>query len=89
MLEAVKALGLVHEGAVPTRSVSVSVGIAFHDDASRCRGTSHGHCTASNLVLTANWALYAAKRAGRAQAKLFDIEDVCMPDSALATARSP
>jgi len=65
VLEAVKALDLVHEGAVPTRCVSVSVGIAFHDDASRCRGTSHGHCTASNLVLAADWALYAAKRAGR------------------------
>jgi diguanylate cyclase (GGDEF)-like protein len=89
VLEAVKALDLVHEGAVPTRCVSVSVGIAFHDDASRCRGTSHGHCTASNLVLAADWALYAAKRAGRAQAKLFDIEDACMPDSALATALSP
>jgi predicted signal transduction protein with EAL and GGDEF domain len=39
--------------------------------------------------LAADWALYAAKRAGRAQAKLFDIEDACMPDSALATALSP
>ena len=29
------------------------------------------------------------ERAGRAQAKLFDIEDACMPDSALATAISP
>jgi diguanylate cyclase (GGDEF)-like protein len=89
VLEAVKALDIAHDGALPARRVSVSVGGAFHDDASGCRRHVHGHCSASNLVLAADWALYAAKRAGRAQARLFDIEDVCVPDGAPASAPSP
>jgi diguanylate cyclase (GGDEF)-like protein len=88
VLEAVRALDIPHEAGSRDRRVSVSLGIGCHDDASRC-GSSHAHCTAGNLVLAADWALYAAKRGGRAQARLFDIEDICTPDGALSTAPPP
>jgi GGDEF domain-containing protein len=54
----------------------VSVGIASHDDASPGGAISHAHCAAGDLILAADRALYAAKRAGRAQAKQRDIEQV-------------
>jgi PleD family two-component response regulator len=62
--------------------VTVSVGIACFDDASACRenlsveqgmrNSSQG-LRASDLVQAADKALYSAKQAGRAQAKLRDI----------------
>jgi diguanylate cyclase (GGDEF)-like protein len=90
VLEAVKALDIVHDGTLlAARRVSVSVGGSFHDDASGCRRHLHAHCSGGNLILAADWALYAAKRAGRAQARLFDIEDVCVPDGTPAPAPAP
>ncbi|MGA2190784.1 MAG: diguanylate cyclase [Steroidobacteraceae bacterium] len=90
VLEVVKALDIVHDGTLlPIRRVSVSVGGSFHDDASGCRRHLHAHCSGGNLLLAADWALYAAKRAGRAQARLFDIEDVCAPDGTAARAPAP
>jgi hypothetical protein len=61
--------------------VSVSVGIAFHDDQSN-RRIDEARFTADDLVVAANKALGTAKRAGRARAKLRDITDTDGPDKA-------
>jgi diguanylate cyclase (GGDEF)-like protein len=73
VLESVAALGIFHEDSQTTHYVSVSVGIACLDDVSAGWGTQV--LKASDLVLAADKALYSAKNAGRAQAKLRDIAD--------------
>ena len=84
VLAAVQALGIPHEGLVDQGSaaisrpiVSVSVGVACHDDGSICRAASHATCKPGALVLAADQALYAAKRAGRARYMTRAITDVC------------
>jgi len=85
VLEATKALGIAHETSLVARHVTVSIGVGCYDEASPSwseqttgsRGATdrHANCTASDLVLAADAALYAAKHAGRAQVKLRDIAD--------------
>lgn len=64
VVEAVAALGIPHDGSLPRRVVTVSVGVAT----ARC--SADGGCTSASpaaLVSAADQALYAAKAAGRGQ----------------------
>ena len=74
VLDAVQALDIRHEESLPTGYLSVSVGIAFHDDQSK-KKKDEVPFTAEDLLVAANKALGSAKRAGRARAKLRDITD--------------
>jgi diguanylate cyclase (GGDEF)-like protein len=90
VLETVAAFGIFHEDSATTHYVTVSVGIACYDDVSTCwvnpplqhRDDMNTRRSAGNLILAADQALYSAKRAGRAQAKLRDIADVELPTGA-------
>jgi diguanylate cyclase (GGDEF)-like protein len=84
VLAAVATSGIFHEDSRTTHYVSVSVGISCFDDASACwsnltaeqRARDESHALrACDLVHAADKALYSAKQAGRAQAKLRDIAD--------------
>ncbi len=74
-LEAVKSLDIPHEDSPTSRRVSVSIGVAAHDEESTCRESAHSRCSASDLVLAADEALYAVKRGGRAHARVRDLCD--------------
>jgi predicted signal transduction protein with EAL and GGDEF domain len=88
VLDAVEALEIPHEGSPAALHVTVSIGIACHDgaDAGSARSSSNSRFSAiasvhsaSELLAAADRALYAAKRAGRAQAKVLDVSDVDAP----------
>ena len=92
ILDAVEALGIPHEASPTAGNVTVSVGIGCLDTASaswgksaadsRRKGVLHVAYTAGDLVLAADKALYCAKAAGRAQARLLDTADVSSPQLA-------
>jgi diguanylate cyclase (GGDEF)-like protein len=98
ILDAVDALGIPHEASPTARNVTVSVGIGCLDTASACWGDSateprrkgplHALHAAGDLVLAADKALYSAKAAGRAQARLLDIADAHSPQLARNIATS-
>ncbi len=87
MIGAVKALDIVHAGSLTARHLTVSIGIACYDEQSGCWVSNPAEvryigddrrlpCTAADLVMTADTALYSAKRAGRAQSVLQDIAKI-------------
>jgi diguanylate cyclase (GGDEF)-like protein len=95
MLAAVADLGIAHEASPTHSQLSVSIGIGCYDDASDCwvsaeqavsnSARSVSGPSESELLLAADKALYAAKRAGRAQVSLMDIGDALRGESIGAT----
>jgi diguanylate cyclase (GGDEF)-like protein len=92
ILAGVEALSIAHEQSPTARQVTVSVGLACYDTESSCwapwqssfrlsRAQTAG-CSLADLVRTADKALYSAKGAGRAQARLLDIAHVDTPQLA-------
>jgi diguanylate cyclase (GGDEF)-like protein len=84
VLATVKALDIGHAASPTARHLSVSIGIAAYDEDSSCWVTNPADvryigddrqlpCTAPDLVVAADKALYTAKRAGRAQCVLQEI----------------
>jgi diguanylate cyclase (GGDEF)-like protein len=73
-LAAVAAFGVFHQDSQTTHYVSVSIGIGCSDGGRAWASESHA-LSGSDLVEAADKALYAAKKAGRAQAKLRGITD--------------
>jgi diguanylate cyclase (GGDEF)-like protein len=87
MLNTVKSLDIPHAGSATARHLTISIGIACYDEDSAAWVGNPAEvryigderrlpCTAADLVLTADKALYSAKRAGRAQTVLQDIAKV-------------
>jgi diguanylate cyclase (GGDEF)-like protein len=92
LLDAVQAVKIPHAASPTASHLSVSIGIGCYDMESRgwlgpsaeLRDTSDITYTPAGLVDSSDKALYAAKRAGRAQAWLLDIADVDAPQLARA-----
>jgi diguanylate cyclase (GGDEF)-like protein len=84
VLNAVKALQVPHSGSTTARHLGISIGIACYDEDSAGWVSNPAEvrfvgddrrllCTAPDLVMAADNALYSAKRAGRGQFAFRDI----------------
>ncbi|MEO8215148.1 MAG: diguanylate cyclase, partial [Myxococcales bacterium] len=99
VLDAVAALGIVHEASSTAAHVTVSVGIGCYDqdgqsraqprDAFRFTEDTRIRCSPIDLVETADKALYSAKHCGRAQARLLDLINLNAPHLARDIAPRP
>jgi diguanylate cyclase (GGDEF)-like protein len=89
ILAAVAALNIPHEGSPSARRVTASIGVSCYDEDSacwmqpsaslRCDDELHKTSLANNLLLAADKALYSARLAGPAQARLLDIAELEAP----------
>jgi diguanylate cyclase (GGDEF)-like protein len=92
VLGAVAALGIEHDASSTSPHVTVSIGAACYDDLSEGWAPASAdsgfaadlgtRCSPTALVQAADAAMYSAKRAGRARARLLDIADVDAPQMA-------
>ncbi len=87
---------LPHAASNTARHVTVSIGIGSYDEVSHVWRSPTGDsrfsslpCDATDLVRAADAALYAAKRAGRAQAWHVDITGALAPETAEALPPAP
>lgn len=96
VLDAIAALGIPHQASPTASQVTVSIGIGCYDEDSASRGNPSPRAqlessvpySASDLVRSADIALYCAKGRGRAQAWCLDIDSVDAPARAREVATS-
>jgi diguanylate cyclase (GGDEF)-like protein len=89
ILDAVAALGICHEDSLSAQHITASIGVSCYDQESKCWegpaancrvGDDLKKCRAPNtLLLAADKALYSAKLAGHAHARLLDIAELELP----------
>jgi diguanylate cyclase (GGDEF)-like protein len=85
LVQAVAALRLPHAGSPVAEHVTLSIGVSAFEDAA-CATSGHaglGHPPVASLLAAADQALYAAKEAGRNQARFLSLQHLGMPERAV------